>query len=251
MADGSAPSGGRSAAPWIAVCQKWVATRPEVDPLTGIVESDVRWSGPSLADQAALEWGLRLAERCGGQVVVVTVGIDAADAMLRDAVAVGAARAVHVRIAEHEQPTSAAVARAIGDVLRSIGPAMVVCGDWSLDRGSASVPPFLAAELGMGQACGLVGLDVRGQPDIDAQGRRDPAGFSGDRRLDGGRREQIAIDGPTVMSVEGAAAALRRAPLSRVLAAASVPRKACRPSLALLGRNLVGWRSVPRPVMGS
>ena len=207
--------------PWIAVCQKWVSTRPEIDPLTGLVAADERWSGPSLADQAALEWGLRLAERCGGHVVVVTVGVEAAESMLRDALAVGAARAVRVPVGEHEQPSSLAVARALADVLRPLAPAMAICGDWSLDRGSASVPPFLAAELGMGQVCGLVGIDLgaghiaTGEPG----GPGGPADFTVERRLDGGRREQSAVDGPTVLTVEGAAATLRRAPLAGVLAA--------------------------------
>ena len=219
--------------PWIAVCQKWVSTRPEIDPLTGMVAADDRWSGPSLADQAALEWGLRLAERCGGRVVVVTVGVEAAESMLRDALAVGAARAIRVPIGEHEQPSSLAVARAMADVLRPLDPAMAVCGDWSLDRGSASVPPFLAAELGMGQVCGLVGIELAAREsrsafgaDAESVGRAgitvgsvDPAGFTVERRLDGGRREQSAVDGPTVLTVEGAAATLRRAPLAGVLAA--------------------------------
>ena len=226
MADVPVGAVEEGAPPWIAVCQKWVATRPEVDPLTGLVSTDARWSGPSLADQAALEWGLRLAERCGGRVVVVTVGVEAADAMLRDALAVGAVRAIRVPIAEHEQPSSLAVARALADVLRPLSPAIAVCGDWSLDRGSASVPPFLAAELGLGQGCGLVGLDI-GAPlgsvgsvgAVGAVGPVGPAGFTGDRRLDGGRREQFAIDGPSVLSMEGAAAALRRASLHRMLAA--------------------------------
>ena len=228
MADTPVEAVEEAAPPWIAVCQKWVATRPEIDPLTGLVSTDVRWSGASLADQAALEWGLRLAERCGGRVVVVTVGVEAADAMLRDALAVGADRVIRVPIAEHEQPSSLAVARALAEVLRPLSPAMAVCGDWSLDRGSASVPPFLAAELGLGQVCGLVGLDL-GAP----LGSVGPAGFTGDRRLDGGRREQFAIDGPSVLSMEGAAAALRRAPLNRMLAARAAAIEVAPPTAPL------------------
>lgn len=221
MVDGmgtAAPVDKATDGPWIAVCQKWVSTRPEVDPLTGLVSTDERWSGPSLADQAALEWGLRLAERCGGRVVVATVGVEAAESMLREALAVGAARVIRVPIGEHEQPSSLAVARALADVLRPFDPAMALCGDWSLDRGSASVPPFLAAELGLGQVCGLVAIDMS-DPRASHQDPADPAGFLADRRLDGGRREQFAIDGPTVLSVEGAAASLRRASLGHVLAA--------------------------------
>ena len=41
---------------------KWVDRRPEVDPLTGAVHTDARTSGPSDADEAALEWALRIGE---------------------------------------------------------------------------------------------------------------------------------------------------------------------------------------------
>jgi electron transfer flavoprotein beta subunit len=245
---------------WIAVCQKWVATRPEVDPLSGLVSSDERWSGASPADQAALEWGLRLAERCRGRVVVATVGVGAADEMLREALAAGAAHALRVPQGEHEQPSSLAVARALADALRPYEPAMVVCGDWSLDRGSASVPPFLAAELGLGQVCGLVGLDLgprggdRGVGGAPGRSTGEPAGFTGDaagftgdRRLDGGRREQFAIDGPTVLSMEGAAATLRRATLARVLASRTATIEVVPPIAALEAAPVPIRRGTFRP----
>lgn len=195
---------------------KWVALRPEIDPLTGVVESDERWSGPSLADQAALEWGLRLASSWGATCTVVTVGDEVADTMLRDTLAAGATSAVRVGIETDidHQPTSASVASLLAAAIRradptsDTSPALVVCGDWSLDRGSASVPSFLAVELDLDAACGLVALN-----DVSAGSLRV------ERRLDGGRREVLTVEGPAVLSVEGATARLRRAPLSGVMAA--------------------------------
>ena len=191
----------------IVVCMKWVALRPEIDPLTGAVVTDERWSGPSLADQAALEWALRIAETRSITVHVIAVGTAAADAMLRDALAAGASAVtrVHLDDGDEHQPTSACIARLLADVARPLDPAMVLCGDWSLDRGSASVPSFLAAELSLDAACGLVHLE---QPDS----RR----LEVERRLDGGRREVLVETGPAVLAVEGATARLRRAPLSGV-----------------------------------
>lgn len=190
----------------IAVCMKWVALRPVVDPLTGSIDTDDRWSGPSLADRAALELALQIATTRDTSVHVYTVGGTAADAMLRDALAAGADSATRVESTEH--PASFAVAAALADAIRPLSPELVLCGDWSIDRGSASVPPFLAGELGIGQACGLVG--VRSEPDNI---------LVGERRLDGGRRERIRITGPAVLSVEGSVAALRRAGLAPTLAA--------------------------------
>jgi electron transfer flavoprotein beta subunit len=197
------------------VCMKWVALRPDIDPLTGSVSADDRWSGPSLADQAALEIALQLAAVGHDHVHVVTVGTPSAEAMLRNALAAGASSAT--RIHAHEHASSPAVAAAIAEVIRPLQARLVVCGDWSLDRGSGSVPPFLAAELDYGQACGLVSVSVEGEASQPSVGSN--VTLLADRRLDGGRRERVRISGPAVLSVEGSVAILRRATLSGTLAA--------------------------------
>jgi electron transfer flavoprotein beta subunit len=81
---------------------------------------------------------------------------------------------------------------------------LVLCGDRSADRGTGALPAFLAHELGVPQALGLVELDLET--------------LTGERRLPGGRRERLAIGRPAVCSVEAAGIRLRRAPLEAVLA---------------------------------
>ena len=218
----------------ILVCMKWVALRPEIDPLTGSMVTDERWSGPSLADQAALEWALRLAEARTTTTHVVTVGTDAADAMLRDALAAGATTVtrVHLDAGDEHQPTSACVGRLLADVARPLDPAMVLCGDWSLDRGSASVPSFLAAELALDAACGLVRIEQTDERRLEVE-----------RRLDGGRREVLAVTGPAVLSVEGATARLRRAPLRGVLHARTASVR-----VVTVGFGDIAWELTPERV---
>jgi electron transfer flavoprotein beta subunit len=210
---------------------KWVALRPDVDPLTGAVESDERWEGPSLADQAALEWGLRIAARNDTTCTVVTVGPAAAEAMLRDAIAAGAAHAVRVDVdaSVERQPTSASVAAMLASIIASMDPSMVLCGDWSLDRGSASVPPFLSALLALDAACGLVRI---------TEHERENDAWRVERRLDGGRREVLDINGPAVLSVEGVTASLRRASLAGV-------RKAAIASIETVTPNDIEWEPAP------
>ncbi len=130
----------------IVVARKWP---------TGDV-GDERWSAVSESDRAALEVGLRLAEASGDSVTVVTVGGSGADPSLREALAVGAVRAV--RIDSSADLRSDAVAWAIAEVARDAR--WVVCGDASSDRGSGAVPAFLAAELGAAQALGLVTVEA-------------------------------------------------------------------------------------------
>jgi len=81
-----------------------------------------------------------------------------------------------------------------------------VCGDYSIDRGSGSVPAFIAHRLGLPQALGLI--------DLASQG----GGIVGTRRLDQGRREMLALRLPIVVSVESGTD-LRRAALSATLSA--------------------------------
>jgi electron transfer flavoprotein beta subunit len=191
---------------------KWVPLRVEVDPLTGAVAADPRSSGASGADLAALEWGLRLAEAWGGEVLVASAGPTEADGLLREALAAGAARAVRCELpagAPGVLPAGAPselVAAALAAAFA--GVAVVVCGDWSLDRGSGSVPAFLAARLGAAQALGLVAL----WPEA-------PGVVRAERRLDLGRREVLRVRAPAVLSVEGATAHLRRASLPAMLRA--------------------------------
>jgi electron transfer flavoprotein beta subunit len=188
-----------------AVCLKWVNRRPELDPSGAVHADDARFAGVSPADQAALE----LALRSGGEVTAVMVGPRDGEAVLREALAAGAAGAVRV-----DAPAgldSAVVATALAPVCREHD--LVWCGDYSLDRGTGSVPAFLAALLGWGQALGLVA--------VTAPTAAGP--LEGVRRLDGGRRERLSVPLPAVVSVEGSTARLRRASLASALTARTAP----------------------------
>jgi electron transfer flavoprotein beta subunit len=201
----------------IAVCLKWADLRPEVDPLSGEVVDDVRFFDASEADKGALEWGLRLAERWEATLTVVTAGPAGAEPMLREALAAGADAAVRVDVAL-ERPSDQ-VATALSAVVS--GADLVVCGVYSVDRGSGSVPALLAGRLGAQQALGVIALEP-GEPGV----------LVVDRRLDFGQRERLRVSGPAVVSLEGGLAELRRAPLAAVLAARTAPITVVDPGVA-------------------
>ncbi len=204
------PAGGtpESARATIGVAWKHQPLRVEVNPLTGAVRTDDRLAGASPADEAALEYALRLAEAWDWEVRVASAGDRRCEPMLRTALASGAGSAVRVDLpADAAAPVvAAALAAALGDC------ALVVCGNYSLDRGSGSVPAFLAGQLGAAQALGLVSVQPVGVGRIEAE-----------RRLDGGRRERLAVGAPGVLSVEPAGVRLRRASLPAVLRARTAP----------------------------
>jgi electron transfer flavoprotein beta subunit len=181
----------------VAVCLKWVVP-PGLDD---------RFGSLSPADEAALEWALRSSAERAEPLLALTAGDAGADRALRIALASGADDAVRV-----DAPPTVPSAHVAGLLAAHLRDATLVwCGDYSLDRGTGSTPAFLAAQLGVGQALGLVSIEV-GERVVTAL-----------RRLDGGRRERVRVSGRAVLSVEGATAALRRAPLPAVLAAGSAP----------------------------
>lgn len=181
----------------LAVCWKWVSLDAER-------EADPRWSGVSAADEAALEVALRLAGP-DDTVRVVALGPKAADTALRDALAAGANEVLRIDAATTLDSEHVAVT--LGQHLT--GTDLVVCGDASPDRGTGSVPVYLAAELEAAQALGLI--------EVETTAPLGAAPLRVVRRLDGGRREVLDVTLPAVISVEGSIARLRRASLAASL----------------------------------
>jgi electron transfer flavoprotein beta subunit len=190
----------------ILVCQKWVAP-----------DEDSRAATFSASERAALEVALQIKDRATTAVEVIAISLGGPGARhgLRDSLARGADRAVWVAapVDLRSDAAAAAIHAAVTTHLPEVGtPDWVICGDYSSDRGSGSVPAFLAELWNAEQALGLVQITQRTITTVGAT-----------RRLDGGRREVVAVRAPAVLSVEGSVATLRRASLSRELAAATMP----------------------------
>ncbi|MGH9293956.1 MAG: hypothetical protein ACRD0B_01385, partial [Acidimicrobiales bacterium] len=168
----------------------------------------------------------------------------------RTALAAGAGRAVAVTwpdgaFGDGGAPSEAAAA-ALAAALAQAGASAVFCGDASLDRGSGSVPAFLAAHLGAAQALGVLRLDLGAEGAIEVE-----------RRLDQGRRERLVVPAgvPGVISVEAGSARLRRAALGALLAAQSaevtvVPAPAAMPAGPVAIKEVGAFRPPARVVRG-
>jgi electron transfer flavoprotein beta subunit len=190
--------------------------RADVDPLTGAITRDPRTASLSASDGAALEHALRIASAWDARVLALSAGGPECDGPLREALALGAeVRRVSTRGSYVEELVTDERALAAGLVGALAGerPDLVLCADRSADRGTGALPAFVAHELGVVQAPGLVSLALDGE------------GLVAERRLDYGRREQMRVPVPAVCSVEAAGIRLRRAslPASLAAAAADVP----------------------------
>ena len=197
----------------VAVFARCTDLRVEVDPLSGAVSRDARAAAFSASDAAAIEHGLRLASAWGARTLVVTAGGPECEGPLREVLALGAeVRRVPTRgsylddLAVDERALAKALVAAVGG-----SPDLVLCADRSADRGTGALPAFVAHELGVVQAPGLVTLELDGDQLV------------GERRLDYGRRERMRIPLPAVCSLEAAGTRLRRASLPASLAAADAP----------------------------
>jgi electron transfer flavoprotein beta subunit len=191
----------------IGVALKWVALAREEPQML-----DARYSGLSAADEAALETAISIAAIWGCPVRAASAGPEAARGALVQALAVGAAEVVHV-----EAPynlASPAVAALLKPEFTDCD--VVVCGDYSLDRGSGSTPAFLAAELKAAQALDLSAVVAEAAGTVLV-----------DRRLEAGRRERLRLRGRMVLSVGSSLARLRRGTLPALMAAraAQIPSR--------------------------
>jgi len=101
-------------------------------------------------DEIAVEEAVRLKEKgIASEVVVVTIGQDVAQDVLRTALAIGADRAILVSMDSEIQPLSAA--KIIKKIVEQEKPDLVITGKQTIDDESNQVGQMLAAMLGWGQ----------------------------------------------------------------------------------------------------
>ncbi|MDH4176251.1 MAG: electron transfer flavoprotein subunit beta/FixA family protein [Thermoleophilia bacterium] len=115
-------------------------------------------------EECGVEEAVRLVEAAGGESVVLTLGPAEAVEQLRDAMAIGADRAIHLQ-AEGEEWDAQATAAAIVDAIRADeaehGPFdLVLFGNESADAGGYQVGLRVAAALGRPAATGLKAVAV-------------------------------------------------------------------------------------------
>jgi electron transfer flavoprotein beta subunit len=108
-----------------------------------------------------VEEAVRIVEAQGGEVVVLTLGADEAAEQIRDCMAIGADRGIHLVSAD--ELDAQATARAIVDAIREEEPFdLYVFGNESADAGGYQVGIRVAYALGLPVVTGLKALAVDG-----------------------------------------------------------------------------------------
>jgi electron transfer flavoprotein beta subunit len=114
-------------------------------------------------DEYSLEEALRLRERHGGsidEIVVVSVGTEAATKELRVAMAMGADRGILVE-ADDSKFDPSVVAELLAAVIEREKPELVMMGKLAVDGENMQVPQMVAERLGWGQGTFALKLDLQ------------------------------------------------------------------------------------------
>jgi electron transfer flavoprotein beta subunit len=121
-------------------------------------------------DAIALEEAVRISEQLGDSVEVVAVGIGAPgyEPQLRTALAMGAARAIHIDCGEPLDPWN--VARLLRVVVEREGPQLVLMGKQAVDDDANQTGQFLAALLDWPQATFASRVELKdGEVNVDRE----------------------------------------------------------------------------------
>jgi len=147
----------------ILVCVKRVPTVGGAIALTADRRAiDTKSSGFTISphEECAVEEAVRLVERFGGSVTVVSLGPVAAQEQLRACLALGASAAVLIETADGVETGPIATAAALHAV--AVPFDLVLLGNEASDTGDYQVGIRLAHELGWPVATGIKNLDVSG-----------------------------------------------------------------------------------------
>jgi electron transfer flavoprotein beta subunit len=152
-------------------------------------------------DAYALEAGLQLKEKQGGEVVVVSAGPARAATAIREALAKGADRAIHIEEEALQNLDTLGVARLIARAMEPEKPDLVLTGLQSDDLGYGQTGVVLAELLGLPHATIIMQVDV-------ADGR-----IRVKRELEGGWFQHIEIPLPALLTIQSGISKLRYATL--------------------------------------
>ena len=126
-------------------------------------------------EECGVEEAVRIVEARGGEVVVLTLGPAEAEEQLRECMAIGADRAIH--LVSDEEWDAQATAAALLDAIRGEEPFdLLVFGNESADAGNYQVGIRIAYALGLPVVTGLKGIaiaDGRARCEQEVPGGRD------------------------------------------------------------------------------
>jgi electron transfer flavoprotein beta subunit len=174
-----------------------------------IDETGIKWI-VSPFDEYALEEALQLTEAKGGEVTAVTYGPARSEAALRDCLARGAQKAVHVIGGEATLGDSFTIAKVLAKALEGREYDLVLCGNMGVGTDCSQVGPMLAELLGIPHVGNVTKLEVG------------DGSLSAGRDVEGGQ-EQVESSMPALLTCQKGLNEPRYAALKGIMAAKRKP----------------------------
>ena len=165
-----------------------------------IEEADIQYA-MNESDAYALEEALQLKEKHGGEVVVLSAGPERVGTTIREALAKGADRAIHIDADDLGQRDSLGVARLLAEAIKPESPDLVLTGLQSDDLGLGQTGVILAELLDLPHASLILQVE------------KTEAGLSVKRELESGWFQTIELPLPAVLTIQSGGNKLRYATL--------------------------------------
>src|SRR5437867_2221327 len=221
----------------IAVCIKQVPTRdwhPRLnDAGTWIRDQDASFE-MNEPDAYALEEALRLKEKHGGEVVVCSAGPARVAQVIREALARGADRAIHVEDEGLSSADAFVTSEALANAMKDEQFDLVLTGLQSDDQGFAQVGVILAERLGLPHA--TIIMDVQLADPSTGSGQ---AALRVKRELEGGWFQWVAMPLPAVLTIQSGINQLRYATLKGIMAAKKKEIRKATPTLSAPRQKII------------
>jgi electron transfer flavoprotein beta subunit len=160
-------------------------------------------------DAYALEAGLQLKEKEGGEVVVLCAGPEGASQTIREALAKGADRAIHIENSGGNAVDPLSLARAMAQALDGEKPDLVLTGLQSDDFGYGQTGVILAEVMGLPHATIIMNIEAAGGK------------IKVKRELEDGWFQHVEIPLPALLTIQSGATKLRYATLMGIKKAKS------------------------------
>jgi electron transfer flavoprotein beta subunit len=220
----------------IAVCIKQVPTRdwqPRLnDDKTWIRDQDASYE-MNEPDAYALEEALRLKEQHGGEVVVCSAGPARVAQVIREALARGADRAIHVEDDGLAAADAFVVADALASAMKDEAFDLILTGLQSDDQGFAQTGVVLAERLGLPHATIIMEVQVAS------------SALRVKRELEGGWFQWVAMPLPAVLTIQSGINQLRYATLKGIMAAKKKEIRKAAPPAAGAAKQKIASLYVP------
>lgn len=184
-----------------------------------IDESDLNYA-INEPDAYALEEALQLKEKNGGEVVVLCAGPERVTSTLREALAKGADRAIHIEADDLGERDTMGVAQILAEAMKTESPDLILTGLQSDDLGLGQTGVVLAELLGVPHATIIMQVEV-----VDG-------GLKVKRELEDGWFQHVQMPLPALLTIQSGGNKLRYATLMGIKKAKTKETKTVTPSTA-------------------